>query len=546
MFENKRYSTVHYLISMLKAYGIRHIVSSPGTQNAAFNLFIQNDDFFKIYSVVDERSAAYVATGIAFETQEPVVITCTEATASRNYLSALTEAYYRNIPIIACTFYNENLNKFALSAQYSDRSVSQNDIKEISIELPQIKTTQDKQKCLTYLNATLSTAKYQNKPVHINCPSLLSINDINEIKTLPDDIWTTKIYNEKFDDVKSELQNKKFAIFIGSHKKFDKETQEAISSFAQNYKIPVICDHTSNYHGENKILLAQLTRIITDELKPELIIDIGSISGDYTANKILKNAKLWRISQDKKFQCRNNIVTEKIFNCKESTFFSTMQAKSNKDIDYYNQLKAQIKAFVLPDLPFSMPLIAEHLTKNLPKNSSLHLSILNALRCANYFEIDESIDVICNVGGFGIDGALSTLIGQSFANQNKTCFGLIGDLAFFYDMNILGNKNIKNNLRILLTNNNKGTEFHLGPLKKVDNKDEVLDPVVAANAHYKNGAKAWAQSCGFEYICATTSEEFFAQINDFCKKESDKPILFECFTLSSDEEIGLKLLQNEK
>ena len=74
------YNTIHYIIAMLKAY--------------------------KIKNIIDERSAAYVATGLAYETQEPVVITCTGATASRNYLSALTEAYYKNLPIIALTFFD--------------------------------------------------------------------------------------------------------------------------------------------------------------------------------------------------------------------------------------------------------------------------------------------------------------------------------------------------------------------------------------------------------------------------------------------------------
>ncbi|MBQ7126339.1 hypothetical protein IJO12_04565, partial [bacterium] len=98
--------TIYYLISMLKAYGIKNIVASPGMQNSKFNAVVQEDDFFSCYSVVDERSAAYFATGISYETTQSVVITCTGATASRNYLSALTEAYYRKIPIIAITFYN--------------------------------------------------------------------------------------------------------------------------------------------------------------------------------------------------------------------------------------------------------------------------------------------------------------------------------------------------------------------------------------------------------------------------------------------------------
>ena len=72
-----KHNTLHYLIALLKAYGIKNIVASPGTQNSTFNFFVQEDSDFKCYSVVDERSAAYVALGIAEELNEPVVKTLT-------------------------------------------------------------------------------------------------------------------------------------------------------------------------------------------------------------------------------------------------------------------------------------------------------------------------------------------------------------------------------------------------------------------------------------------------------------------------------------
>ena len=81
------------LISLLKAHGVRKVIASPGTTNIVFVGSVQSDPWFEVYSSVDERSAAYIACGMAAESGEPVVIVCTGATASRNYLSGLTEAY---------------------------------------------------------------------------------------------------------------------------------------------------------------------------------------------------------------------------------------------------------------------------------------------------------------------------------------------------------------------------------------------------------------------------------------------------------------------
>jgi 2-succinyl-5-enolpyruvyl-6-hydroxy-3-cyclohexene-1-carboxylate synthase len=91
------------LLSLLKSYGIKKVVASAGTTNFTLVMSMQNDPWFEMYSSVDERSAAYMACGLAYESGEPVVITCTEATASRNYMPGLTEAYYRKLPVLAIT-----------------------------------------------------------------------------------------------------------------------------------------------------------------------------------------------------------------------------------------------------------------------------------------------------------------------------------------------------------------------------------------------------------------------------------------------------------
>ena len=95
---------VQILIALLKKHNVSKIIASPGTMNISFVGSVQTDNYFTIYSAPDERSAAYMACGLAKECNEPVVITCTGATASRNYIPGLTEAFYSKIPIISVTF----------------------------------------------------------------------------------------------------------------------------------------------------------------------------------------------------------------------------------------------------------------------------------------------------------------------------------------------------------------------------------------------------------------------------------------------------------
>ena len=84
---------VQMLVYLMKAHGVRKVIASPGTTNVTFVASLQQDPYFEIYSAADERSAAYMAWGLAAESGEPVAISCTGATASRNYIPGLTEAY---------------------------------------------------------------------------------------------------------------------------------------------------------------------------------------------------------------------------------------------------------------------------------------------------------------------------------------------------------------------------------------------------------------------------------------------------------------------
>ena len=153
-----------------------------------------------------------------------------------------------------------------------------------------------------------------------------------------------------------------------------------------------------------------------------------------------------------------------------------------------------------------------------------------------------------NTGGFGIDGCMSSMIGGSVARPDKLHYLVIGDLAFFYDINSLGNRHISNNVRILLINNGKGTEFrnynHPAALFGED-----ADFFMAAAGHYGNKSillvRHYAQDLGFEYMQASNKEEYLQNIDRFLTSEmTDKPMLFEVFTDNIDESNALKIVNN--
>lgn len=94
---------VQLIVEAFYAMGIRDIVISPGSRNGALTMDFVNHGGFATHSVVDERSAGFVALGMAQKTEKPVVVCCTSGSAAANYYPAVTEAFYQNIPLIVLT-----------------------------------------------------------------------------------------------------------------------------------------------------------------------------------------------------------------------------------------------------------------------------------------------------------------------------------------------------------------------------------------------------------------------------------------------------------
>lgn len=138
---------IQIVLALLKAHKIRKIVASPGTTNMTLVASMQQDSYFEMYSSVDERSAAYMACGLAAESGEPVVLSCTGATASRNYMPGLTEAYYRKLPILAITSTQDTSKIGHNIAQVIDRRVLPNDIAKLSVDIPTIRDDDDVWNC---------------------------------------------------------------------------------------------------------------------------------------------------------------------------------------------------------------------------------------------------------------------------------------------------------------------------------------------------------------------------------------------------------------
>lgn len=240
----------------------------------------------------------------------------------------------------------------------------------------------------------------------------------------------------------------------------------------------------------------------------------------------------WEISTDGKIVDTYDKLT-RVYQMSSKKFFQqadTIQKEVNNYFDTWKELESKYVWDI--ELPLSNAYLAQQLHDHIPAGSTVNLAILNSIRNWNLFPFSPDIKCFANVAAFGIDGCTSMMLGESFSDDNLH-YLVTGDLAFFYDLNSLGIRGVRNNVRILLVNNNGGVEFKLGGNAKAN---KTIDRFIAAANHFKN-AKGWAETCGFKYMSAKTKEEFTKQKEAFLS-ESSKPIVFEVFTSDIDDAVA--------
>ena len=514
--------SIQMLIYLLKANNIKRVIVSPGATNVTFVGSIQNDNFFEIYSCVDERSAAYMACGLAAESGEPVVISCTGATASS------TNRIGHMIP------------------QVIDRSVQFKDIVNLSVQIPATTNEDEAWSNNLKLNeAILELKRHGGGPVHINLATTYSPN--YTVKELPPCRVIKRI--TAFGEF-PPIPDGRICVFIGNHRLFTDRECKALNSFCKSHNAVVVGDHTSGYKGDYFVLASLLYKqenLLNDARVFDLVIHIGEVCGDVTP--IPK--QVWRVSEDGQIRDTFRKLTH-VFEMPEYLFFEKYSTNEENDDSEYYRLKSVMDDLFkdVPELPFSNTWIAQHTASKIPSNAVLHLGILNSLRNWDMFETDSSVHGYSNTGGFGIDGILSTAIGASLADRNKLIFVVLGDLAFFYDMNALGNRHIGKNIRIMVVNNGRGTEFtnynHPGAIF-----GEQTSLFIAAGGHYGKQSreliKNYVSELGFQYMSADSKDEYNKCIDAFVTPTiSDKPILLEVFTDSKDESDALERIYHMK
>lgn len=534
----KKYSSkrsIQILAHLLQQYGILDIVISPGSRNAPLAIHFSEVDGFNCFSIVDERSAAFVGIGMAKSEKRPVAITCTSGSAVANYYPAVTEAFYQNVPLLILSadrptdyvdiFDGQTIRQKDIFHQhsYGDFQLledSKENAEDINFDI---------------IKKAIELCFEKQGPVHINIPLEEPLYElVSELPTFP---TVEKTIKQKEYEIPSNLvadwnTSQRILLLVGT-KDYSPELENQLSQLVKNHSVVVLSEANSNLHHDK--FFRHIDRYIfnfTEEdyktYAPDLLITIGQNVVSKKVKQFLRSARPkqhWHLDEvwqpDTYFS-----LTEKI-EIKPELFFSKLLKFINLEPRPYFNLwdvlrdkKDAKHVGFLNTVEYSDFYFFNKVSQTVPENYNIHVSNSSAIRYAQLFDFGKR-KIYCNRGTSGIDGSTSTAMGFAIKNANPTLL-ITGDLSFFYDINGLWNQYIPPFVRIMIFNNGEGNIFKIIPGPGNANPN-TLDEFIATK-HRKN-AEHLAKHFGFSYTRVEDEATLDRVLDNFFKPDAQPKIL---------------------
>lgn len=555
---DKKYCSI--LFDIFEQHGIKDIVCSPGSRNVPLLLAASARDSFKKHFCVDERSAAFMALGIALVSQKPVVLICTSGTALLDYSPAIAEAYYQGIPLIVISADRP--------IQWIDQDDSQtlrqdnaiNNFVKKSFSIPADINEEDE--LLWYVNRVSNEAcilAKQDKagPVHLNVHIGEPLGKTAECRPntqrIIHNLRADTIGNkEVIKELAHKFANSKVCIIAGFMQP-DSALQKALSQFCKLSNVVVFAETISNIHlnSSEYIVDSVLTAYETDELdkcSPDLIISIGGALVSRKLKEFLRRhagkGENWSVGF-------SNLLSDPFMSLSlklevdpvrffRNLYASVRKFKISEAADKYaekwkslRENAISLKNNFIENAEWSEIKAFDIVLNSIPSTYNLFLSNGTPVRYAQIIRYPLPHASYCNRGVSGIDGSVSTAVGGAIAYKGKTLL-ITGDLSFMYDMGALTQHEIPDRFKIIVIDNQGGGIFRFIPsTKDLSIREEYL----CMNPRLP--VENMAESFGCKYFEADNTKNLKEILPSFFSSEQ-KSIL----KISCDGELSAEILKN--
>lgn len=539
---------IHTLSSQLSFFGVEDAIISPGSRNAPLTVALARNPHIHCTSIVDERSAGFIALGMAKANNKPVVLCCTSGTALLNYYPAIAEAYYSGVSLIILSADRPP----ELIDNWDGQCIRQEMVFENHIQgsysLP---SYTDKEDCTEEIEeiiySVMETSLQLKGPVHLNIPLREPLySEFPKEFLYKKGKFNLENLEVKFNSNKIEF-NEKTLLINGAEYIENQSINTLLIEWKKNKKVVVLNDIISNKFDDNfSIFDSFLLKNHNAVLAPEILITTGK----FCLSKSLKNylrkykpAKHYHISENgglvgDPFDT-NPIIIESQLEDVLSGLDEISRPQSSYYFDWENQLNkhfSKVESF-FEHLEYGEFKACHTIANHLPKKAILHLANSTSIRYFSYLKhLINGHEIHSNRGTSGIDGCTSTAVGFALATAksdekaSKEHVLITGDIAFLYDSNALWLKDIPQNFKIIVLNNSGG-----GIFRYIDGPKQLPELEEFFETSHQRSAKYLANEFGLEYLEARNTEELDLGLSIF--QNTKKCILLEVFTDKYTNEI---------
>lgn len=544
------------LVSLCAQKGIKHTILSPGSRCAPITLAFARHPEIQCRTISDERTAAFIALGMAQQLEQPVVLVCTSGSAAYNYAPAVAEAYFQQIPLLVITADRPA----EWIDQWDGQTIRQPQIygKHVkgSFDFPDEFSHVDKVwHAQRIVNEAINLAnQYPHGPVHLNIPlrepfypevgEQFEFKPVKNIEVLASETYISPILETQLIEKLKAFRN---ILIVPGQQRPNSEIQEIINLLTSNGKAVVVTDTISNMQSGLTISFHDHfvgNASVQQQLKPDLIISFGKSIISKSLKLFLRNshAAHWHV-QDAGYSPDTYQSLTTIINVAPNKFLRFLYQALIQNQDYFNRWKTLddlVKKSIndtLSAAEFGEYKAISKILTSTPEHAKIHLANSMSVRYVNFLG-PRNQEIICNRGTSGIDGSNSTAVGCAFTTKDPVTL-ITGDMAFFYDRNAFWHNYPMNNLRIILLNNHAGGIFRLidGPAKQPE-----LEEFFETNQGLT--AKNLAADFNMEYHVANDERSLESALKDFYDG-SVQPKILEIMTESPQNASILKWVKSE-
>lgn len=501
--------------NLLSQVGIKNVCISPGSRSTPLTLSFSMNNKFNIYPIVDERSSAYFALGLAKESKTPTVIVTTSGTAVAEVYPAIIEAYYQRIPLIVCTADRPAyLRNHGANQTINQHNIYKNHIRFFyDTGLPEPKLNKINELIKNSVAGLNVAIKSNPGPIHFNFP----FEKPFEPDTYTD--YVDKILLDKVEKINKDIikkffipinhvsistnyttiiKNNRKGIIICGFNDYGEKFKHSLIKFSEKTGYLIFADGSTGLRYDitsNKRIIKNYNTLIhsdyfCNKFDPEIIFLLGGAPTSNQLQDFIKRSKAQKFIINE-FGDKNDptLTAKKIIKANPVDFFNSFDLKSierendwafnilqlDKIISshkktFFSKLNYSIESYVINDL-----------IELLPNKCNIMISNSLPIRDIDFYSecLGKKINVFTNRGASGIDGINSTALGIASASKKPT-YLLIGDLAFFHDLTGLHNATrFDIPLIIILINNKGGGIFHSLPISRFGNifKKNFLTPL---------------------------------------------------------------------